>query len=227
MFDTDSQADPPKPIPEFVVNDLETLKVLADPLRIQLIELVTHQARTVKQVAADLDMPPTKLYYHIKQLEEHGLIRVVGTRIVSGILEKQYQAVALSYHVNKALFSPTSPTGREGLNLMLGGLFEDTRVDIQESIEGGVIDVHTPEDGDRPINRTLMIARNTLHLLPQQAEEFYRRLRALVREYQRDDETLSGSPDEQAYGLLITLYPTARLHSRAADAVDEDSVNSE
>src|SRR5512145_3269846 len=108
-----------KPITEYTVNDLETLKVLADPLRIHIIELVTHEPRTVKQVAADLTLPPTKLYYHFKLLEERGLIQVVDTRIVSGIVEKQYQATALSYHVNKTLLSPTSPSGIEGLNVML------------------------------------------------------------------------------------------------------------
>ncbi|MBI5667678.1 MAG: helix-turn-helix transcriptional regulator [Chloroflexi bacterium] len=210
---SDSNTAPYKPIPEYVVNDLDTLRVLADPLRIQIIELVTHEPRTVKQVAAVLELPPTKLYYHIKLLEEHGLIRVVDTRIVSGIVEKQYQATALSYHVNKGLFSPASPSGLEGLDMMLRGLFDDTRADIEESVAGGAIDVHAGEDGDGPVNRMLLIARNTLHLLPEQADDFYRRLRALIREFVGEDERLSGSPDEQTYGLLVTLYPSTRQSS--------------
>jgi DNA-binding transcriptional ArsR family regulator len=205
---SESTSKATSPIPEYVVNDLDTLRVLADPLRIQIIELVTHEPRTFNKIAAVLDMPPTKLYYHVKLLEERMLIRVVDTHIVSGIVEKQYQAAALSYHVNKALFSPTSPSGLEGLDLMLHGLFEDTRTDIEESVAGGAIDVTASEDNDNPINRTLMIARNTLHLMPEQAEEFYRRLRALIREYLSEDEKLSGT--EQTYGLLVTLYPTTR-----------------
>lgn len=220
----DSNTTPNKPIPEYVVNDLETLKVLADPLRIQIIELVTHEARTVKQVAAVLDLPPTKLYYHIKLLEEHHLIRVVDTRIVSGIVEKQYQATALSYHVNKALFSPTSPTGLKGLDVMLRGLFEDARADIEESVAEGVIDVYAAEDSDQPVSRVLMIARNTLYLRPDRADEFYRRLRALIREYLGEDERLSGSPDEQSYGLLVTLYPSIR--SSGTDK-DEQPISAE
>lgn len=206
----DLNSTPYKPIPEYVVNDLDTLKVLADPLRIRIIELVTHEPRTVKQVAAVLELPPTKLYYHIKLLEEHGLIRVVDTRIVSGIVEKQYQATALSYHVNKGLFSPASPSGMEGLDVMLRGLFEDTRTDIEDSMAGGAIDVHAGEDGEGPVNRMLLIARNTLHLMPEQADEFYHRLRALIREFVGEDERLSGSPEEQTYGLLVTLYPSTR-----------------
>jgi len=225
MPDSPPKLPASKPIPEYVVNDLDTLKVLADPLRIQIIELVTHEPRTVKHVAAVLDLPPTKLYYHIKLLEEHHLIRVVDTRIVSGIVEKQYQATALSYHVNKTLFSPTSPTGLEGLDVMLRGLFDDTKADIQESVEAGAIDVQTPENPDEPVNRTLMIARNTLHLTPERAEDFYRRLRALIQEYVGSDEKLSGDPDERTYGLLLTLYPSIRRP--AVPPQDEQEIKEE
>ncbi|HEX2907044.1 MAG TPA: hypothetical protein VHO69_09305 [Phototrophicaceae bacterium] len=96
--------------------------------------------------------------------------------------------------------------------------------DIQESVEGGAVDVETPENDAMPLKRTLMIGRHTLHLLPAEAEEFYRRLRALIREYVSEDEKLSGSPDEQSYGLLMMLYPSTRLSRHGKD---EKIVNQE
>ncbi len=209
------KAEPPhhKPEAEFVVSDPDTLKVLADPLRLQIIELMTPTPRTVKQIAADLNLLPTKLYYHIKQLEEKTLIRVVDTRMVSGILEKTYQAAALNYRVNKALFSLTSQAGRDGLNVMLHGLFEDAREDIQQSVDAEALDVTASEEPGEA-HRSLLLSRNTLYLTPEQADEFYGRLRALVREYLRDESHLSPqSPDENPYGLLLALYPSARLAS--------------
>lgn len=198
---------PYRPEPEFTINDLETLKVLADPLRIQIVELMTQAARTVKQVAAVLNLPPTKLYYHVKQLEERALIRVVDTRIVSGIVEKQYQASAFNYRVNHELFSLTSQAGKEGVNVMLTGLFDDTREDIQKSVETDVLDVSPREEGDdKPLNRSLLISRKTLHLAPETAEEFYRRLKALVREY--DESPANGQGEQHPYGLLVALYPS-------------------
>jgi DNA-binding transcriptional ArsR family regulator len=212
MSELKTEPPHPKPDAEFIVNDLETLKVLADPLRLQIIELMTPAARTVKQLAADLNLPPTKLYYHIKQLEERTLIRVVDTRIVSGILEKQYQAAALSYRVNKTLFSLTSQAGKEGLNVMLTGLFEDTKEDIQNSVEADMIDVSAQEEDEKALYRSLLISRNTLYMTPEEAEEFYKRLKSLVREYVRDEDHLGlTSADEQAYGLMIALYPCVRL----------------
>ncbi len=196
---------PYKPDPEFIINDLETLKVLADPLRIHIVELVTPAPRTVKQVASVLNMPPTKLYYHIKQLEERSLIRVVDTRIVSGIVEKQYQAAALSYRVNHELFSLTSQAGKEGLNVMLTGLFDDTREDIRTSVEADILDVSADQGDDKPLNRSLLISRHTLYLKPADAEEFYRRLKGLVREYTEAD--VEGD-ESNPYGLLVALYPS-------------------
>lgn len=203
---SESNASPYKPDPEFSINDLDTLKVLADPLRIQIVELCTQSPRTVKQVAAVLNLPPTKLYYHVKLLEEKALIRVVDTRIVSGIVEKQYQAAALNYRVNRELFKLTSQAGKEGLNVMLTGLLDDLREDIQQSVEADVLDVSAQND-DKLLNRSLLLARHTLHLNPDTAEEFYRRLKTLVREYAQEEAEIPAA-EEQPYGLLVALYPS-------------------
>lgn len=202
----DPNQPPYKPEVEFNINDLETLKVLADPLRLQIVELCTQAPRTVKQIAKVLNLPPTKLYYHIKQLEERSLIKVVDTRIVSGIVEKQYQAAAFNYRVDRELFSLTSQAGKEGLNVMLTGLFDDTREDIQNSAEADVLDVSPNDQDDKPLNRSLLISRNTLHLPPDTAETFYHRLKDLVREYV--DLSNAAPTAEQTYGLLIALYPS-------------------
>lgn len=74
---------------EMMIEDAETLRVLADPLRLRIRELMVRPC-TVKQVAAVLGIAPTKLYYHINLLEKHKLIVVVAARVVSGIIEKQY-----------------------------------------------------------------------------------------------------------------------------------------
>lgn len=60
-----------KPTPEMIITDLETLKVLADPLRLSIIEYLSRPG-TVKKIAEKLDKPPTKLYYHFNLLENMG-----------------------------------------------------------------------------------------------------------------------------------------------------------
>ena len=74
--------------------DIETLRVLADPLRLRMLEVFGQHGReplTVKEIARSLGEPLTKLYYHVNLLEQHGLIVVASSRLVSGILEKHYR----------------------------------------------------------------------------------------------------------------------------------------
>jgi DNA-binding transcriptional ArsR family regulator len=74
------------------VGDPETLKVIADPLRLELLSLLS-EPKTAKEVAGALRVPTTRLYYHLRVLEEHGLVKVVSTRLVSGIEEKTYRSL--------------------------------------------------------------------------------------------------------------------------------------
>jgi len=95
----------PRPVPKknqqfaepLVISDAGTLKAVAEPLRIQILMELSPGPKTVKEIAADLDVPPTRLYYHFKILERAGLIRVAGRRMVSGIEERSYAATASSW----------------------------------------------------------------------------------------------------------------------------------
>jgi hypothetical protein len=68
------------------------------------------------------------------------------------------------------------------------------------------LDVSAHEEDDKPLNRSLLISRHTLHLKPDVAEEFYSRLKNLVREYVQ--EGALEEADDSPYGLLVALYPS-------------------
>lgn len=75
-----------------------TLKALADPVRLAILSVLMDRTRatmrvmSVKELAAELGEPQTKLYRHVRLLEAAGLIRVAATRQVSGITEQRYEA---------------------------------------------------------------------------------------------------------------------------------------
>lgn len=99
---------PTAPAKVHLLTDLEQVKVLADPLRLRILEPLCEAARTTKQVAEILGEKPTKLYHHIDALERVGLIRLESTRQKRGTLEKYYRAVATSFRADPELFSSTS-----------------------------------------------------------------------------------------------------------------------
>jgi Predicted transcriptional regulator len=181
------------------ITTLEALKVFSDPLRQQIIEALLDGAKTVKQVAAQLELAPTKLYYHINLLEEHGLIRVTETRIVSGIIEKHYVAAAQEYAIERSLMTPGQASGTEGLEFAFDAMIEPVRADLHRSMEQGLID----STADAPEYRKFRMWRGMSQLPSDRAEEFYRRLEALLDEF----NDASDAKSEQAYGLLIGIYP--------------------
>lgn len=195
---------PYQPAPELIIDDLETLKVLADPLRLRILELL-GKPRTVKQVAGELGIAATKLYYHVNLLEKQGLIRTVDTRIVSGIIEKHYQIAARSYRVKHGLFTPGTPEYSANLNMTLSTLFDNAKAEIQESIQAGVIDTSK----DAPDPSTLNMSQLVSCLTPEQADIFFRKLEELGKEFLAYRHQGDGA-DQQFYRLMIVGYPTSR-----------------
>jgi DNA-binding transcriptional ArsR family regulator len=196
------------PAEEFVVDNLDTLKVLADPLRIRMLDLMREPC-TVKQVASELTIPPTKLYYHITQLEKHGLIVLVDTRIVSGIIEKHYQTVARTLRVKRQLLSP-SPDSNDvsGLEITVSSLWQDVIENLRESSSQGIID--TSGDDDQLNPATLNLRSIDLALNPEQAIEFLTRYRALISEFRDLSDQQFNQPDINMYRLFTVMFPSAR-----------------
>ncbi|HVU10652.1 MAG TPA: helix-turn-helix domain-containing protein [Phototrophicaceae bacterium] len=183
------------------ITTLEALKVFSDPLRQQIIEALLDGSKTVKQIAAELDLAPTKLYYHVNLLEEHGLIQVTETRIVSGIIEKHYTATAHEYLIERSLLTPGQNASSEGLEVFFDAMVEPIRAEVQRSFKQGVID--TSEDA--PEQLKFRMWRAMRQLSDAQAAEFYARLNKLIDEF---NALKTGNDDDLHYGLLIGIYPT-------------------
>ena len=192
----------------FTITSLETLKVFSDPLRQQIIDTLLDGRKTVKQIALDLDTIPTKLYYHINLLEEHGLIRVVDTRIVSGIIEKHYGIAARNFSISRTLLTPGQrESENQGLDAALNAIVERTRAEIQKSVQNGVIDT----TGEAPVHRKLMMGRGRSRLSKAQAEAFYERLSNLLDEFEMMRTSEEAENDESdSYSFVFTIYPTKR-----------------
>ena len=204
-----------KLIPEdmFMIRDLETLKVAADPLRLEILNFLRGEPRTVKEMAKTLHLPQTKLYYHMSLLEEHGLIRVTGTRLVSGILEKQYQATAYKLTVDRALFwmTPTPTQDYQGLEVFLSAVLDYTHSDIMRSVRAGLV-IPTRE---APPERRLDIGRVWFRLTPEQVESFQQRIEELYMEFGALSEH-APAEGTRLYEMLQAFYPTLE-HSPTAE----------
>jgi DNA-binding transcriptional ArsR family regulator len=184
----------------FIIDNLETLKIVADPLRLKILELLRSAPHTVKQLGTALHTPLKKLYYHVNLLEEHGLIRVSSTRVVSGIIEKQYQVTAYRLSVDRALLAPDD-TGGDSLDAFLSMILDHAKSEIKKSARAGLIEVSEHKSLQE---RGLLLGRRWIRMSPAQADEFLLRLKELEREF----ETAQSSEETLLYEILLGLYPT-------------------
>lgn len=199
-------SQPFEPASEMVISDLETLRVLADPLRLSILEYLMKPG-TVKRIAAKIDKPPTKLYYHFNLLEKHQLIQMVDTRVVSGIIEKHYQASAKVYRVDAHLLTPGADSFEEGLELTLGSLLADTKNEITTSLRERAINPNAEQDEQRYYT----LAQARMHLTNAQFREFNKRLYTLVKEFEGAISGANeGNPDAHLYKLLHVFYRSTR-----------------
>jgi DNA-binding transcriptional ArsR family regulator len=77
-----------------VVSRPEQLRALATQPRHAILTLLRESARSISELAAEMEMPKGTVGHHVKVLEDVDLIRVVGTRRVRALTEKYYGRVA-------------------------------------------------------------------------------------------------------------------------------------
>lgn len=179
------------------------LRVISDPVRSFVLYSLVPEAKTVRRLAAEVGCPPTRLYYHLQQLEKHGLIFVEKTREVSGIIEKSYRASARDWVLDRTNVDPKAAPGRSRVDALLAFVFDQTRLEIQRQIGSGAIDLTRRA----PDPRALIAYRNVLKLDRAQAERLYARLLDFWMEY----EQIAKEPAKQGdfYAFTVALYPNA------------------
>ncbi len=185
------------------VSDLETLRAIADPLRVQIMELLDGKTLTVKQVAEKLGLAPSKLYYHFGALEKLGMIEVAETRMVANMLEKTYKSVADILDVDPALFQFSKEGDNEPINIMLASTIDATREDLLRSMQARQFQL---EQGADETPRHIIINRVVSSVSEKRIAEFQDRLFNLIQEFEAEDA--SSKPKDQPYALTVAFYPS-------------------
>lgn len=92
-----------RPRSTFLIETPEQLRALAEPLRQRLLRQFARPS-TIKEAAARLGEPVTRLYHHVDQLCAAGLIAVVAEQRRRAAVERTFQAVATTFAVSPLAF---------------------------------------------------------------------------------------------------------------------------
>ena len=123
-----------------VLNDPEVLRLIADPLRLRILELLRQAPHTVTELAGLLGVARTRLYYHIRLLESHDLVAVAETHLVAGITEKRYRVTAYRLTVDRSLIGGTGEGG-DPLDVLLSVILEEVAGEIRRAVASGLINL--------------------------------------------------------------------------------------
>lgn len=173
------------------IANLEALQVMVDGQRHRVVTMLMDEPLTAKEVAERLGIGRTRLYYHLDLLEKHGLIRVTDTRIVSGILERTYRAVARAFRVDRALLS--SQASELQITDAQASIIDAVAQDLRARVMPGT---PPPPDDD------ILVSRAFLRLDSARRKELRERLASLLDEYREADP--GGAETEFAFAFFTT-----------------------
>ncbi len=170
---------------------LEQLDVLSTPFRVQLLEIFAEPA-TIKEAAARLSVPVTRLYYHVNLLVDHGFLEVAEERTVGSLVERSFVVTAEGFGPSREFLEHYGAEGRvEAIKL----IFRSMEAGVEMAASHGLLD----RLGEGPSTLSL----SQIRLTPQRREEFIERLNSLLREY--DDR--QGEPMWRLVAVLPRWVP--------------------
>ncbi len=191
-----------EPADEFLIEDEETFELLAHPTRLEILELCLAP-RSAAELAQAMAVPRTRLYHHIKLLEDAGVIAVADTRRSGAMTEKVYRAAANSFRPSEDFLTTAEP--RAQAEAVLGSLMGSTRADFVRAVENGDIRFNAQDKDARTISigrRLMTIRRDRLHELITAVEE--------VLDRHDDDIEDEDDPDAVVVGVLHIIHPSSR-----------------
>lgn len=176
---------------EFVEADTaERLKALGDNYRLHLCDLVLERAMSVSELAELTDRPKGTVAYHVDQLVDAGILKVVRTRKVRALEERFYG------RVGRTIVFPDAMKDESALPF-LSGVLEDQDPDLRDEL--------MPQKRYVP-GRPGITTYRRARIPVERAAEYAQRLYELTTEFV--DEPRDGDIE---FGMYVLLFPT--VHS--------------
>lgn len=167
-----------------LVLDPDQLKLLLDPTRLRIIDLLSERAATTSQLADVLERPKGTVGHHTKSLEAAGLIHVVRTAKVRAIEERYYGRTA---------------------RLFILGSFDDAGVSLGTFLDESYAELRQSAIAPWSDDVAHLASARYARIPHDRANEWSSRLAALLDEFaaqERDGDT--------TYGVMIGLFATDR-----------------
>ncbi|MCJ7725505.1 MAG: helix-turn-helix domain-containing protein, partial [Acidimicrobiia bacterium] len=118
---------------DILIDDLEGFRVIDNPLRQRILHLTRHP-KSVREIAAGLGVPMTRLYYHVNMLEEAGFLTIAEVRKAGPQLERIYESRTGTIRPSPGFVEKVGDA-KKAAHALAGVLFDITRVEVEAVLE--------------------------------------------------------------------------------------------
>lgn len=125
------------------------VKALNHPVRVRALTILTEKVASPKEIAAQIDTPLSNVSYHVRVLDELGLVEIVEEESVRGSVAHFYKAVERPL-IDNPDWEKLSPKVRSAFS---GYVIETLMSDAASSLAAGVF--YRRED--RHLSRTSLV----------------------------------------------------------------------
>ena len=177
-------AAPDYELPDRLELDPAQLKLLLDPTRLQIIDLLSERAATTSQLADVMGRPKGTVGHHCKALEGAGLIHVVRTGRVRAIEERYYGRTARLFILGSF----------EAAGVEVGAFLDEAYTELKRA----AAPPYRPEVAHQASVRYARIPQERAH-------EWAERVGEIMDEFAAQPRS-----GDTTYGLLVGLFETDR-----------------
>lgn len=176
-----------------VLTTVGQLEALASPLRTRILRNAGVPI-TVAEMAERLDVPKTRLYYHVNLLIDEGLLEQVDSRKSGARIERIYLRSAGDFKLGPDVARSVGDP-RRAAELATSVILEPARVEIEDSIEKVFAGVEPSGN----------FSRTVVRLSDEDVERFTHRFNELVADVRGADRP--GEEPARIFALTAAFVP--------------------
>lgn len=178
------------------LSTIEEIKAYNDPYRLQILFTFEKLSRpaTGKEIADSMNEVPSKVHYHIKKMEKAGILEMVHTKEINGIIAKYYQPTAEEYNItNQYIDEATKSIMSNETYKLIGTIFDSAKDEYIETVQR-LRDEKGTEEGS--------IHGANLFLTENQAKELEEYVTKIMKENKNDENS--------NYSVFFTIIKTKK-----------------
>lgn len=164
----------------YEINTFEELKCISDKLRMEISMLLIEKEMTATEIGKKLEIPKAKIFYHLKELEKHNMVKISRNEVKGSNVFKYYVATHKGFKVNSSLLNNHQDEVSSSTKGMIASQIQRT-IDVMNDY--GLI-----YNDEQIISKTIQVNWNN-----KQFKKFNEKIEELIEEIDSQEEVFEQS----------------------------------